>query len=236
MKKVLKSLIAAAISAIFVFSLAACSGTASLENLPATVDVGSWIVTSPDGNIRADMKLDSAGSLTYTVKRGTELVVEPSNLGLDIAEDDFRVVSVDKVTERRVQGVYRNKSGKSASVEYDCNELTLTLKGYEFYLDVIIREYKSVEEAHDAFGYDCITEKEYCDILEIFEKGEEYIEKHLSPQEVAVKILGEFMGRLSSEIRSFEFDLLPPEEQLRLLREQEERREETERAKMHRKK
>lgn len=95
------------------------------------------------------------------------------------------------------------------------------------------REYKSVEEAHDAFGYDCITEKEYCDILEIFEKGEEYIEKHLSPQEVAVKILGEFIGRLSSEIRSFEFDLLPPEEQVRILREQEEMREKINRARMH---
>lgn len=86
-------------------------------------------------------------------------------------------------------------------------------------------EYKSVEEAHDAFGYDCITEKEYCDILETFEKGEEYIEKHLSPQEVAVKILGEFVGRLNAEIRSFEFDLLPLEEQVKLLREQEERYE-----------
>ena len=97
----------------------------------------------------------------------------------------------------------------------------------------LAREYKSVEEAHDAFGYDCITEKESCDILETFEKGEEYIEKHLSPQEVAVKILGEFMGRLSSEIRSFEFDLLPPEEQVRILREQEEMREKINRARMH---
>lgn len=141
MNKVLKSLIAAAISATFAFSLVGCGGDVSLDELPATVDVGSWIVTSPDGEIRADMKLDSAGSLTYTVKRGTELVVEPSSLGLDIAEDDFRFVSVDKVAERRVQGVYRNKSGKSASVEYDCNEITLTLKGYEFYLDVVMRAY-----------------------------------------------------------------------------------------------
>ncbi len=69
--------------------------------------------------------------------------------------------------------------------------------------------------------------------METFEKGEEYIEKHLSPQEVAVKILGEFMGRLSSEIRSFEFDLLPPEEQVRILREQEEMREKINRARMH---
>lgn len=92
-------------------------------------------------------------------------------------------------------------------------------------------EYKSVEEAHDAFGYDCITEKEYYEIVEIFEKGEEYVEKHLSPQEVAVKILGEFIGRLNSEIRSFEFDLLPVEEQVKRLREQEEWREKIKSAK-----
>lgn len=141
MKKVLKSLIAAAISATFVFPLAACSGTPSLDEYPSMVEVGSWIVTSPDGDIRADMKLDSEGSLTYTIKRGTEYVVEPSNLGLDIVEDDLRIVSVDKVTERRLQGVYANKSGKTSSVEYDCNELTLTLKGYKFYLDVVMRAY-----------------------------------------------------------------------------------------------
>lgn len=86
-------------------------------------------------------------------------------------------------------------------------------------------EYKSLDEAHDAWGYDYITEKEYNDIAKIFEIGEEYVEKHLSPQEVAVKILGEFIGRLYSEIRSFEFDLLPTEEQVRILREQEEERE-----------
>lgn len=94
-------------------------------------------------------------------------------------------------------------------------------------------EYKSIDEAHDAWGYDCITEQEYNEIVKVFEQGAEYVEKHLSPQEVAVKILGEFMGRLSSEIRSFEFDLLSPEEQFRLLREQEEWREEIERAKKH---
>ena len=83
-------------------------------------------------------------------------------------------------------------------------------------------QYKSIEEAHDAWGYDCITEQEYNEIVKIFELGAEYVEKHLSPQEVAVKILGEFMGRLSSEIRSFVFDLLPSDEQVRLLREKDE--------------
>lgn len=83
-------------------------------------------------------------------------------------------------------------------------------------------EYKSIEEAHDAWGYDCITENEYNEIVKLFEQGEEYVEKQLSPQEVAVKILGEFIGRLNSEIRSFEFDLLPPEEQARRLQYERE--------------
>ncbi len=83
-------------------------------------------------------------------------------------------------------------------------------------------DYKTVEEAHDAWGYDCITEKQYYEILKIFEQGEEYVEKHLSPQEVALKILGEFIGRLNSEIRSFEFELLPPGEQARRLQHERE--------------
>lgn len=83
-------------------------------------------------------------------------------------------------------------------------------------------EYKSIEEAHDAWGYDCITEKEYNEIVKIFEQGKEYVEKQLSPQEVAVKILGEFIGRLNYEIRSFEFDLLPPKEQTRRLQYERE--------------
>lgn len=86
-------------------------------------------------------------------------------------------------------------------------------------------EYRSVEEAHEAYGYDCITEQEYNEIVEIFEKGKEYVEINLSPQEVAVKILGEYIGRLNHEIRSFEFDLLPPDEQARRLEYEREFRE-----------
>lgn len=29
-------------------------------------------------------------------------------------------------------------------------------------------EYKSIDEAHEAWGYDCITEKEYNEIVKIF--------------------------------------------------------------------
>lgn len=88
-----------------------------------------------------------------------------------------------------------------------------------------VGEYRTVEEAHEAYGYDCITEREYNEIVEIFEKGKEYVVNSLSPQEVAVKILGEYIGKLNHEIRSFEFDLLPPDEQARRLEHEREFRE-----------
>ena len=117
-----------------------------------------------------------------------------------------------KVVLEKIENAYRRLK-KQAEVQYEKRKSKVQAAS----------EYESIEDAHTAYGYDCITETEYCEIVKIFEQGEEYVEKHLSPQEVAVKILGEFIGRLNSEIRSFEFDLLPPEEQVRILQEQEKR-------------
>lgn len=117
-----------------------------------------------------------------------------------------------KVVLEKIDNAYKRLK-KQAEVQYDKRKTKVQAAS----------EYESVEDAHTAYGYDCITENEYYEIVKIFEQGEEYVEKHLSPQEVAVKILGEFIGRLNSEIRSFEFDLLPPEEQARILRDKEER-------------
>lgn len=84
-------------------------------------------------------------------------------------------------------------------------------------------EYRNIEEARDAWGYDCITEEEFEEIKRIFELGDEYVKKHLSPQEVAVEILGRFISGLHTEISSFEFELLPPDEQVRILQEREKK-------------
>ena len=109
-----------------------------------------------------------------------------------------------KVVIEKIKNAYKRLK-RQAEANYDKRKLKIQSAS----------EYKSVDEAHDAWGYDCITEKQYNEIRKIFEQGEEYLEKHVSPQEVA-KILGEFIGRLSYEIRSFEFELLPPEEQERI--------------------
>lgn len=110
-----------------------------------------------------------------------------------------------KVVIEKIKNAYKRLK-RQAEANYDKRKLKIQSAS----------EYMSVDEAHDAWGYDCITEKQYNEIRKIFEQGEEYLEKHVSPQEVATKILGEFIGRLSYEIRSFEFELLPPEEQERI--------------------
>lgn len=86
------------------------------------------------------------------------------------------------------------------------------------------KTYSSVEEAREMWGYDAITEDELHDIERFFEEGEDFIANRISSQEYAVRILGEFISRLRSDIRSFEFELLPPEEQERIRQQHAELR------------
>lgn len=80
-------------------------------------------------------------------------------------------------------------------------------------------EYESIEEAHTAYGYDLISEEEFNNIKTIFEKGENYVENQISPQEAAETILNRIMETLIYEIRCFEFDLLPPKKQAKILQQ-----------------
>ncbi len=100
-----------------------------------------WTVTSPDGSITSEMVLDYAGNLSYSVKKGNNAVVEKSALGMTIAEDDFRLLTVENAESKKISGSYDNISGKSSHVDYECNQTTVTLKGWDFYLDVIMRAY-----------------------------------------------------------------------------------------------
>lgn len=119
--------------------MTACGRESDVE--PDMSDLGNWTVTSPDGSIKSEIKMDYAGNLTYTVKKGNETVVEQSALGLTIEEDDFRLLSVENIESKRIQGEYENITGKHANVSYDCNETTVTFKGWAFYLDLTMRAY-----------------------------------------------------------------------------------------------
>lgn len=108
---------------------------------PNLSDRGNWTVTSPDGSIQSEIKMDAAGNLSYMVKKDDLTVVEQSALGFTIEEDDFRLLSIEKVTTHRVHGDYENISGKHESVTYDCNETMISFRGWDFYLDLTMRAY-----------------------------------------------------------------------------------------------
>lgn len=102
---------------------------------------GEWVVTSPDGTIKAEMIMDAYGELTYSVKKGDTVAVNKSKLGLEIAEDDLSFVTIHKYSSKKIKGSYDNITGKTTHVDYACNETTVTLKAWDFYLDVIMRAY-----------------------------------------------------------------------------------------------
>jgi hypothetical protein len=84
-----------------------------------------------------------------------------------------------------------------------------------------LTEYKSYNEAQEAYGWDIITEEEFDEIVRILETGTESIEKERTPVEVALEILQKFVGGLHYEVASFEFDLLPEDEKERVRQKNE---------------
>lgn len=85
-----------------------------------------------------------------------------------------------------------------------------------------LTEYKSYNEAQEAYGWEFITEEEFDEIVRILEEGTERIEKERTPVEIAKDILNKFVNGLTYEIASFEFDLLPEEEKEHVRQKNEE--------------
>ncbi len=138
MKKLIMILACALLCCASLLGLVACDEATQNDNL---ADKGNWTVTSPDSTITANLTMDAYGKLSYTVTKSGKTVVEKSSLGLDIEEDDLSMTTIENVATKKVEGEYENKSGKFAKVEYSANETTVTLKAWEFYLDVIMRAY-----------------------------------------------------------------------------------------------
>lgn len=82
-------------------------------------------------------------------------------------------------------------------------------------------EYKTYEEAHDAYGWGFITEEEFESIKNFLEHKEE-LKGERSDEEYAADMMQEFVARLQREITSFQFELLPEKEQKRILQQQAE--------------
>ena len=124
--------------------LATCVGLVACNDNAGAGDVrnkGDWTVTSPDGTISVNLVMDAQNALSLSVKKGNVTVLDKSTIGFDIVEDDFNLVKVANVSQQNVSGSYANISGKTSSVEYNCNETVVTLEAWTFYLDIVLRAY-----------------------------------------------------------------------------------------------
>ena len=143
-KRILSLFLAVLMCLTSVFWLASCkkqNNDTDADTDTELKDKGSWTVTSPDGSISAVMTMDGNGKMTYTVQKNGATVIGKSEMGFDIEEDDFNMVTIHKESSRKASGTYANISGKTDEVSYSCNETTITLKGWEFYLDITMRAY-----------------------------------------------------------------------------------------------
>lgn len=90
--------------------------------------------------------------------------------------------------------------------------------------------YGSYDDALDAYGWGIITQEEFDEIADFLEKSQEYVDEPTA-EEIAVKILVNWQHHMGAEIANIEFEMLPKEEQsrildknLEILRKREERR------------
>lgn len=90
--------------------------------------------------------------------------------------------------------------------------------------------YGSYDDALDAYGWGIITQEEFDEIADFLEKSQEYVDEPTA-EEIAVKILMNWQHHMGAEIANIEFEMLPKEEQsrildknLEILRKREERR------------
>ncbi|GEM_PF-957993 len=77
-------------------------------------------------------------------------------------------------------------------------------------------EYKTYGEAQDAYGYGVITEEEFDEIVEFLEKSQQIVDEPTA-EELAFKILLNWRHHMGLEIANLEFEMLPKEEQSRIL-------------------
>lgn len=97
--------------------------------------------------------------------------------------------------------------------------------------EVLLGEYKTYDEAHEAYGYGYISEKEFNEIVDFLENSQKKVDAP-DAEAIAADILKGWIKITKSDISYFEFELKSPEEQEEIRRKNEEfRREQEERHK-----
>ena len=79
-----------------------------------------------------------------------------------------------------------------------------------------LMEYKTYNEAQEAYGWGQITEEEFNEIVKFLDDMEEYLNIRTA-NDLAIKIIRSFRSVLSGEIDGIKFDLLPKKEQEKII-------------------
>ena len=87
--------------------------------------------------------------------------------------------------------------------------------------EVLLGEYKTYDEAHEAYGYGYITEKEFEEIVDFLENSQKKVDAP-DAEAIAASIIKDWIKRMNSDIYHFEFELKSPEEQEEIRRKNEE--------------
>lgn len=97
--------------------------------------------------------------------------------------------------------------------------------------EVLLRDYKTYDEAHEAYGYGYITKKEFEEIVDFLESSQKKVDAP-DAEAIAASIIKGWIKHMNSDIYHFEFELKSPDEQEEIRQKNEEfRRQQAERRK-----
>lgn len=83
-------------------------------------------------------------------------------------------------------------------------------------------QYKTFEEAQEAYGADLISYEEYSKIMDMLEKGEEIEESVRTIRSAAVEELSRYIADFKRDVRDLEWYMKTPEEQERIRKSNKE--------------
>lgn len=128
--------------AVLSFVLASC-GQGSSGSSSSIIDKEfEWSVASSDNSITASVFQTTDGSIMYNVKKDGKSVIEDSRLGLQTEEADLQyLLTFDSKVENSRQIAYESISGKKTEYATEYNELILTFKEFDYFLDITFRTY-----------------------------------------------------------------------------------------------
>jgi len=93
--------------------------------------LGQTITTSsPDGNLKVTFQIDSKGSALYSIQLKGKVVLEPSQLGLNLNEDSFteKLTLVSASEPEKITDKYLMPLGKRRNCVYQASRRTFVLK------------------------------------------------------------------------------------------------------------